>query len=132
MSALPGTDPERRASVVTHYEIALEPKRFRERLIGFEDALVALDPLMRHRVRVLVGHQMAEWLAIEGPFRTMIVRVLMLPSSVRVEISADPEIARQSFWDSVVTPHVEDVVSTWGLDRRRESGALFELDSAGR
>jgi hypothetical protein len=119
---------DRRAPVVARHEIALEPREFRERLAGFENALEGLDLDVRRQVRLLVGHLMAQWLALEGPFRTMVLTVEVLPTSVRVDLAAKPEITRHSFWDSLVTPHVEDLVMAWGIDRRRSSGAWFEIE----
>ena len=117
---------ERRARQVAQHEIALEPRRFPGQLLTLERLLGELDPEVRREIRVLAGQLIARWLSLEGPVGSVIVRVSVFSSEVRVDVSAEPTIHDYGFWETLVTPHIEGLASRWGIDRRTP-GVFFEL-----
>ena len=122
-----GTKRDRRAPVVAKHEIALEPRRFQDELLAFEGLLRSLDSEVRRPIRVLLGQLLAQWLALEGPVGSMMVRVSVFPSRIRVDVSGEPGGRGYAFWESLVAPHIEALASHWGMDRR-SAGVWFEIE----
>jgi hypothetical protein len=124
-----GTDRDRRAPTIARYGMALQPRRLRKELHALEAQLGSLGAGDKRSVRLLVGHLSAIWIGTHGvSHRELVVEVALGPSTVRVDLVVEPAMPDGEDWDSLVTPAALDLVARWGLDRRRPSGAWFEVN----
>ena len=123
-----GVERDRRAPTVARYAMALQPQRLRRELRALDAQLGSLRAADRRAVHHLVGQLAAMWMGMHGvSHRELFVDVAAGPSMVRVDLVVEPEMAHAEDWDSLVTSAALDLVAEWGLDRRRPSGAWFEL-----
>jgi hypothetical protein len=120
----------RRAPTSTLFEVELDPASIRPQLRKALERLKVLDPELERRARIILGQLIANWLALEGPSSaaTPIVKLVANSSRVRIDVGGSSSGLAADFWLRLVTPSVEELVSTWGIDRRKQGeGIWFEL-----
>jgi hypothetical protein len=106
--------------------MALQAHGFREELLAVEPQLDRLEPADRSLARVALGRLAAKWIGLHGPsHRTLIGDVALADGTVRVDIHSDPETADPEFWDELIRHEAEHPITTWALDRRRESAGVW-------
>ena len=121
-----GDGRERRIPTVGSCKMELQAHGFREELLGVEPQLDRLEPADRGLVRVALGRLAAKWIGLHGPsHRTLIGEVALADGTVRVDIHSDPETADPEFWDELIRHEAEHPITTWALDRRRDSAGVW-------
>jgi hypothetical protein len=119
---------ERRAPTVARAQMPLRAEGFREAVSSFEAELRELDSRDRRLVRVLVSRLAAQWVARHGPsHRSLVAEVAPADRTLRVDVRSEPPTDDAGFWADLIDRDVEDVVTPWAVDRRRDSGVWFEL-----
>jgi hypothetical protein len=111
--------------------MALQPQQFREQLRSVDEQLEGLDAADRRQARILFGQVAAQWIGEHGPsHRTLVAQVALGASTVRVDIASDPPVDDPGFWETLISPRIEDLAGRWGIDRRSSSGIWLELARA--
>lgn len=123
-----GAETERRMPTVDSCSMALQAHGFRQELLGIEPQLDHLNPEDRGLVRVALGRLAAKWIGLHGPsHRVLIGEVAVGGEAVRVDIHSDPETADPEFWDELIRSEEERPITSWGLDRRRQSAGVWAV-----
>jgi len=123
-----GAESERRMPTVDSCSMALQAHGFREELLGIEPQLDQLEPEDRGLARVALGRLAAKWIGLHGPsHRVLIGEVAVGDEAVRVDIYSDPETADPEFWDELIRREDERPITSWALDRRRQSAGVWAV-----
>jgi hypothetical protein len=125
-----GADPafgitDRRRPAVARLRFEPDPRRLRTLLAEVEVGLEPSDPLVRRRVRLLVG-EIVSRLLIACPRSAIELDLEVMADSVRVDIRERGD-ERCHFWEVLDDALFSDLTSAWGRDRRGRGGAWFEI-----
>ena len=127
-----GASPEtsdRRRPTLAHFTFEPDPRRLRALLHDVSDALEASDPLLQHKVRLLIGEIVARLLH-RCPEATVQLDLAILADSVRVDVVETN--GECDFWEGLDEAVFTDLTSGWGRDRRGKGGAWFEISAPGQ
>lgn len=116
---------DRRRPTLARFRFEPDPRRLRMLLGEVEVALGSGDPLLRRKVRLLVGEIVARLLTT-CPRSAVELDLEIKADSVRVDIRQRGE-ERCDFWDALDDALFSDLTSAWGRDRRGSGGAWFEI-----
>ena len=125
-----GADPafgtvDRRRTPVARLRFEPDPRRLRTLLAEVEAGLESSHPLLRRRVRLLVGEIVARLLSA-CPRSAIELDLEVMADSVRVDIRERGE-EPCDFWEALDDAVFSDLTSAWGRDRRGSGGAWFEI-----
>jgi hypothetical protein len=115
---------DRRRPTVARFRFQPDPRRLRALLDEVTTALGSRDPLLRRKVRLLVGEIVARLLD-RCPDGEVNLDLEILADSVRVDISDSDGAC--DFWEGLDEVVFSDLTTAWGRDRRGSGGAWFEV-----
>lgn len=127
MAAADPHHAERRYPSQARWEIDADPKHVRTVLREIEGSLEGIDAPVRRRVTLLVGEligRVSEPSSSAGELR---MEIHERPGSLRVDIWDEGGLLDERFWARLADSALAGLASSWGLDRRRASGAWFEV-----
>ena len=130
-----GADPafgivDRRRKPVARLRFEPDPRRLRTLLAEVEAGLESSDPLLRRRVRLLVGEIVARLLTA-CPRSAIELDLEVMADSVRVDIRERGD-EPCDFWEALDDALFSDLTTAWGRDRRGSGGAWFEIAQPAR
>jgi hypothetical protein len=114
---------DRRRPTVAHFQFEPDPRRMRELLAEVDVVVSDRDPLLRRRVRLLVGEIVGR-LVGHCPQTSIRLDLELKADAVRIDMAANGDC---DFWDVLDDVVFTDLTSGWGRDRRRSAGAWFEV-----
>jgi hypothetical protein len=114
---------ERRAQPVARFHIDSDPRRLRSTLDGVNESLADLESQTRRKVRQLAAELIAH--SVEGCERPFALELDVFPSTVRLELVGLAEPSRAVERRGL---YVHGLADRWGVDRRAEAAAWFEVD----
>jgi hypothetical protein len=115
---------DRRRPTVARFRFEPDPRKMRELLAQVDGALGERDPLLRRRVRLLIGEIVGR-LVGHCPDVAVQLDLELKDDSVRIDIA--PMGDDCDFWEVLDTVVFTDLTSGWGRDRRGSGGAWFEV-----
>jgi hypothetical protein len=114
----------RRRPTVARFRFQPDARRLRALLDEVTTALGTSDPLLRRKVRLLVGEIVARLLD-RCPDGAVNLDLEIKADSVRVDIFEND--GECDFWDGLDEVVFSDLTTAWGRDRRGTGGAWFEI-----
>jgi len=102
------------------------PRQLRGNLQMLETLLEDCEVSVRRRILLLFGELVASWQrCFAGEPISVVIEVL--PDSVRLSVRNSNRQLAPTDWNRVIPPAVANLVDAWGIDRRLEGRAWFEL-----
>ena len=120
----PEDGADRRRSTVAHLRFEPDPRLLRGLLDDVDVALSSTDPVVRRKVKLLVGEIVAR-LVERCPDAPVHMDLEIKADSVRVDIVESE--GGCDFWEAVDEDLVSELAREWGRDRRGVRGAWFEI-----
>ncbi|UJA20591.1 hypothetical protein HJD18_10490 [Thermoleophilia bacterium SCSIO 60948] len=127
MAAAEPSGAERRYPSYARWEIDADPKRVRAVLGEIERSLAGIDAPVRRRVTLLVGELIGRAAEPEIDADQLRMEIHERPGSLRLDIWDERGRLGEDFWTRLADSALVGLASSWGLDRRRASGAWFEV-----